>query len=223
MSSLLNDIHAEDVAEYLNRNRTFFHVFPNLLSDLSIPHPKSGQEVSLLERQVFDLRAQRDALKVEVDSLKNIAGENGQLLQKVYEFAFALLAAESEQTAVDAVYAVMRDTFEVEEVTLLSWEVPKQTVCGLHQLGFSQAWSNSLKETLQPENPVCGLLEQAWQKGLFASDTPMQSLCVIPLGQETVWGALALGATSDRFSPELGTYFLTVMGQMITARLQRLF
>ncbi len=62
MSSLLNDIHAEDVANYLNRNREFFHVFPNLLNELSIPHPKSGQEVSLLERQVFQLREQRDSL-----------------------------------------------------------------------------------------------------------------------------------------------------------------
>jgi len=66
-------------------------------------------------------------------------------------------------------------------------------------------------------------LEAQWQKGLFQTDKPMQSVCVIPLGIQSVWGALALGATTDRFNPELGTYFLKVMGQMISARLQRLF
>ncbi len=223
MSSLLNDIHAEDVANYLNRNREFFHVFPNLLNELSIPHPKSGQEVSLLERQVFQLREQRDSLQVEVDTLKDIAGENGVLLHKVYDFSYALMATETEQAAVDEVYRVMHELFEVEEVTMISWDVPKQIVNGLHQLGFSQAWSNSLKETLLPNKPVCGLLEDTWQRGLFHTDQPMQSVCVIPLGRDRVWGALALGATTDRFSPDLGTYFLKVMGQMVTARLQRLF
>lgn len=223
MSSLINDIHAEDVANYLNRNREFFHVFPNLLNELSIPHPKSGHEVSLLERQVFQLREQRDSLQVEVDTLKDIAGENGALLHKVYDLSYALLAAESEQDAVNVVYDVMHEVFTVEEVTIISWDVPKKSVHGVNQLGISQAWSKSLKETLQPGKPVCGLLEDSWQKGLFHTDKAMQSVCVIPLGQQRVWGALALGATTDRFSPELGTYFLKVMGQMITARLQRLF
>lgn len=223
MSSLLNDIHAEDVAEFLNRNREFFHVFPNLLNDLSIPHPKTGQEVSLLERQVYQLREQRDHLKVEVETLKDIAGENGVLLNKVYQFSNALLEATSNQAAVDAIYHTMQTLFEVEAIALISWELPKEPMKGMTQLGLSSAWSNSLKATLEVDKPRCGLLEDQWQKGLFQTEQPMQSVCVIPLGQKGVWGALALGATTDRFNPELGTYFLKVMGQMMSARLERLF
>lgn len=223
MSSLLNDIHAEDVAEFLNRNREFFHVFPSLLNDLSIPHPKTGQEVSLLERQVYQLREQRDHLKVEVDTLKDIAGENGILLNKVYQFCQTLLAATDDQAAVDAIYHAMQTIFKVEAIALISWELPKTPLTGMTQLGLSAAWSNSLKATLQVDKPRCGLLEAQWQKGLFQTDQPMQSVCIMPLGQKTVWGALALGATTDRFNPELGTYFLKVMGQMMSSRLQRLF
>ncbi|MDR9498168.1 MAG: DUF484 family protein [Hydrogenovibrio sp.] len=223
MSSLINDLHAEDVAEYLNHNRQFFHVFPSLLGELSIPHPKTGEEISLLERQVHHLRHQRDQLQTEVATLKDVAGENGQLLHKVYELSYRLLAANTDAEAVSEIYTAMKEVFEVEAMTLVSWEMPKALVPGLHQLGLSQQWSQSLKNALQPGEPKCGFLESGWQEGLFQTDLPMQTVCIMPLGQSRVWGALALGASNERFHPELGTYFLNVMGQMISARLARLF
>lgn len=223
MSSLLNDLHEEDVANFLNQNREFFHVFPNLLNELSIPHPETGKAVSLLERQIYQLRKQRDALQIEVDTLINVAGENGQLFQKVKAFTKALMAARSEQEAVDCIVEEMKQRFEVEEVNLVTWEVPQTGLHGMTQLGLSQNWVQTLKQTLQPEEPVCGLLENAWQKGLFHSPEAMQSVCLLPLGEQRVWGVLALGSTTDRFKPDLGTYFLKIMAEMVTARLSHLF
>lgn len=217
------ELHAEAVAEYLNQNRTFFHVFPNLVSDLSVPHPKNAQTVSLIERQLFLLREERDALQLEIDALKNIVGENGQLLTKVYAFSHALMASQTEQEAVAVIYRVMAEVFGVEQVSLLSWDVPKTPIKGFGQLGTSQAWAHALKTTMQVDSPMCGLLEQDWQKGLFNTDERVHSICVIPLGTERVWGVLALGSYAERFSADLGTYFLKEMGRLITARLQRLF
>ncbi len=216
-------IQAEEVANYLNQNRDFFHVFPSLLDELSIPHPKSGQAISLLERQIFQLREQRNHLQIEVNTLKDIAGKNGQLLYKVYQFAFKLMATKTEQAAVDVIYEAMQNMFMIEYVSFMSWDVPKLAVKGINQLGISQAWSKSLKEMLVSETPICGLLENDWQNGLFATDQLMNSVCIIPLGDKTVWGVLALGSTTDRFTPDLGTYFLQIMGSLISARLQRLF
>jgi len=34
---------------------------------------------------------------------------------------------------------------------------------------------------------------------------------------------LPLGSTSERFHSDLGTYFLKIMAEMVTARLQHLF
>ena len=172
---------------------------------------------------MFQLREQRDSLQVEVDTLKDIAGENGKLLHKVYEMSFALMATQNEQQSVDAIYQSMQTIFDVEQVSLMSWELPSQSVQGMNQLGISQTWSEALKSTLSVDKPVCGLLESEWQKGLFSTSEPMQSVCLIPLGSDRVWGVLALGSTTDRFQPDLGTYFLKVMGQMISARLQHLF
>lgn len=218
-----DEIHAEHVANYLAHNPEFFHVFPNLLDKLSIPHPSSGKAVSLLERQVWQLREQKEKLQDEVDSLVDIAGDNGRLLHKVQQLTRQMMAAETEQQAVDALYEQMRDVFKVDYMTLVSWEVPSQGIQGLSQLGVRQDWVKNLRETLQPGKPVCGLIEEKWKTGLFHGESDVHSVCCLPLGWDRVWGVLALGSPTDRFQPDLGTYFLKVMAELITARLNRLF
>lgn len=216
-------ISAEEVANYLSHNPTFFHVFPNLLDALSIPHPKSGQAVSLLERQVFQLREQRDTLKIEVDNLMDIASMNGQLFYKVQQFTKALMATQSEQSMVTAIYEQMHGLFEVDQVAMVSWDVPKISLEGVSQLGVSQSWTEALKISLKVHTPVCGLLENEWQKGLFNTAEAMQSVCLLPLGDDTVWGVLALGSKTNRFHSDLDTYFLNMMAELISARLNHLF
>ncbi len=219
-------VSAEEVADYLSRNPKFFHVFPNLLDSLSIPHPKTGQAVSLLERQVHQLREQKESLQIEVDTMVDIAGENGQLFHKVQAFTRAMVATQSEQAAVDCIYEQMKNEFLVDQIAMLSWDVPSTSLHGLSQLGVSQSWSNAMKSTLSFGKPVCGLVENDWQKGLFQTHEPMQSICLLPLGDESsnrVWGVLALGSKTDRFHPDLGTYFLAMMAELVSARLNHLF
>lgn len=216
-------LSAEQVVNYLDQNRTFFHLFPNLLDELSIPHPKSGQAVSLLERQVFQLREQRDALQVAVDLQLDIVGENAELSQKVQQFTKALMATQSEQAAVECIIEQMKTLFKVEHIALVSWDVPKVSVQGMNQLGLSQTWVSALKTTLQAEHPICGLVEKEWQKGLFSTGQAMQSVCLLPLGNTRVWGVLALGSQTDRFHPSLGTYFLKMMAELVSAKLGHLF
>lgn len=225
MSNLWGErtLHADEVANFLSQNKEFFHIFPELLDDMSAPHPKTGEAVSLVTRQITKLREERDRLQVEVDTLTNTAGENGKLLQKVYEFSYRLMAARTEAEAVDRIYQSMEEIFQVEQISLMSWDVPNQATKGINQLGISQTWSEGLKLVTKPEKPICGFVQDDWQKGLFSTADLMESVCLIPLGKNKVWGVLALGSTSDRFSPDLGTYFLNIMGNLISARLERLF
>lgn len=218
-----SDIHAEHVADYLVHNPEFFHVFPYLLDVLSIPHPATGRAVSLLERQVWQLREQKERLQDEVDSLVSIAGDNGLLMQKVHQLTRQMMTAETEQAAVDALYEQMRDVFKVDYITLVTWEVPRVGIHGMTQLGVRQDWVKTLRETLQPGKPVCGLIEEKWKSGLFHQQDDLDSLCCLPLGWDRVWGVLALGSPTNRFQPDLGTYFLKIMAELITARLNRLF
>lgn len=216
-------LHAEDIANYLDKNRTFFHVFPNLLDELSLPHPKSGKAVSLLERQVYQLREQRDGLQIEVDGLMDVAGENSLLFQKVQDFTKSLMATQTDQQAVDCIYETMGGLFEVDYISLVTWDVPQVSLRGVSQLGVSQTWSETLKSQMCVNHPVCGLLEKEWQNGLFHTQELMTSVCVLPLGTKNVWGVLALGSQTERFHPSLGTYFLKMMAELVTAKMNHLF
>ena len=53
-----NLVNEREVAAFLCRYPDFFERHPEILTELSIPHPDSGQAVSLLERQLTALRAQ---------------------------------------------------------------------------------------------------------------------------------------------------------------------
>lgn len=218
-----SELHAEQVAEYLNENRDFFHVFPELINELKVPHPKQDREISLLERQVWVFREERDKLNSEITSLKDIAGENGELLRKVYDFSHGLLAAKTEQEAMDWVYKAMYSEFKVEAVACWSWELPTQPLEGFQQLGLSQSWAKALKQTLYLNEPVCGVVAEQWQQGLFEPGQKIESVCVLPLGNKRIWGVLALGSEEQRFTSDLGTYFLQEIGRMISHRFARLF
>ncbi len=215
---------AEQVAAYLRAHPTFFHVFPDLLEHLSVPHPKTGQAISLLERQVMQLRERKARLEAELEGLVAIAGDNGRLFNRMHQLNRAMMAAETEEAAVSALMAGLQGIFGLEQVRLLSFEVPSRPVAGLQQLGISAEWKRLLQTNLEVGQPRCGALEPAWQAGLFEPHPVIASVCVVPLGFSRVWGALALGSADEsRFTPDLDTYFLRLLGELISARLSHLF
>lgn len=219
----ISGIRADQVAEYLAKNNQFFHIFPGLLDSLSIPHPESGKAVSLLERQVWQLRQQKQLLQDQVDSLVTIAGDNGVIMQKLHHLTLRLLQAPTEQIALEVLYEQLHGPFAVEQVTLMSWELPNQGLAGLQQLGIRQDWVASLKTSMQPGQPICGFIEAKWKQGLFKTNEPIESMCCVPLGWQSAWGVLALGSHSNRFKPDLGTYFLKILGEIVSARFNGLF
>nr|MDA3806325.1 DUF484 family protein [Thiomicrorhabdus sp.] len=166
---------------------------------------------------------QRDGLQVEVDGLMDVAGENSVLFQKVQDFTKALMATQTDQQAVDCIYEYMGGLFNVDYISLVTWDVPQVSLRGVSQLGVSQTWSETLKSRMHVNQPACGLLEKKWQNGLFHTQDPMTSVCVLPLGTEGVWGVLALGSQTERFHPSLGTYFLKMMAELVTAKMNHLF
>ena len=54
-----SSLTAEDIENYLRKNPDFFLGRPELLTELSIPH-RSGEAVSLVEKQVKVLREQNE-------------------------------------------------------------------------------------------------------------------------------------------------------------------
>jgi uncharacterized protein len=145
------------------------------------------------------------------------------IMQKLHHLALRLLQAPTQQAALDALYKQLQGPFAVEQVTLFSWELPNTSLAGLQQLGVRQDWVASLKASLTPGQPVCGFIEAQWKQGLFKTTEPIESMCCVPLGWQSVWGVLALGSHSNRFQPDLGTYFLKILGELVSAQFNNLF
>jgi uncharacterized protein YigA (DUF484 family) len=216
------DLQASQVINYLQKHPDFFYQAPELLETLMIPHPTSGKEISLLERQVFQLRQKNMQIQANMETYMDNARANIEIAQKVQAFAIRLMEAKDVTQAVNIILEEMQNRFNVEQCLLHSFGLPDVNVCGISQLGVSRKWSEAMRNVLQPMKPHCGLLENEWRKGIFAKTDQIQSICLLPLGSDQVWGMLALGSNDQRFEPN-DTYFLKFFCQMITAKLDSLF
>ncbi len=220
----MDELRPEQVADWLARHPDFFHRHPELVEQLSVPHPDHGRAVSLLEHQLHRLRARKAQLEQEVAAMVAIAGDNTQLFERLHQLVCALLSARSDQAAVALLQARLPALFELDQVRLVTFEVPSTPLAGLTQLGLSAEWVHALRESFTPGNPRCGPLEARWRRGMFAETPLVRSACMVPLGFRRVWGVLALGSSrADFFSPELDTYLLRQMSLLIGARLGHLF
>ena len=90
MNSTTPDAHCQpdlvnerEVAAFLCRNPDFFERHPEILTELAIPHPDSGQAVSLLERQLTALRAQLSAERQHRTRLMARAEQNERLQERL--------------------------------------------------------------------------------------------------------------------------------------------
>ncbi len=220
----MRDIQAGEVAEYLLRHPDFFQVFPELLEQLQVPDPRHGRAVSLMERQVQRLRETKRHLEEEVGALLAVAGDNDRLFQKMHRLHLALMAARTDETFVAVLLTHLTRIFTLDQVRLISFEVPQEVVPGILQLGLHSEWHQLLKQHLPLGQPRCGSLDAPWQSGLFQAKPAIESVCLIPLGNYRQWGVLALGSCeAARFSPALDTFFLKLLGELVSARLGHLF
>ena len=215
-------LSAHQVAEYLLEHPDFFYQFPHLVEFLQVPHPTTGRSVSLLERQIFQLRERNQQIQTDVDSYIFNATNNIEIAKKVQGFAVSLMEAKDVQEAVDIILEEMKLRFAVKHVMLHSFEMPSQGIVGISQLGLTSKWANAIKLALAPMKPHCGMVELEWRKGVFPKVDTIESICLLPLGSEKVWGILALGSEDNRFEPH-DTYFLKFLCQIMTAKLEALF
>src|SRR4030065_469575 len=88
-----------DIAGYLKSHPDFCQRNETLLLELNIPH-KTGPAISLIERQVAQLRLQQGKLQRRIADLVQIARENDEISGRVQQFTLKIVeCADFEQTA----------------------------------------------------------------------------------------------------------------------------
>ncbi|MGR8942101.1 MAG: DUF484 family protein [Gammaproteobacteria bacterium] len=219
MSDQQNALTSDRVADYLSDNPEFFTDHLDLLEILRIPHP-SGAAVSLISKQLEILRNRNQDLEQQLGSLIEIAKINDSSFNGMHKLTLALLETSTLEEAVASLEEVLSNYFMTDFVALrIITSKPDAALPHLF-LAPDSAELESFLPILAADQPRCGRPTLAQAKALFgAAALDVHSSAIIPMKFADMSGILAIGSRSnDRFHYSMGSFFLTHMSEIISAR-----
>lgn len=215
----------DGVVDYLLSHPEFFEAHAELLSKLKIPHP-TGSAVSLIERQVEVLRQQHRQLERKLVDLIEVARANDTLIERIHRLALALLEGANLPDRLYALQEELRERFGADEVSMFLLHArPQDADAGpARWLTTDDSGLEQFRELLKSGKPHVGRLRPPQLEFLFGEQAErIASAALVPLGDRGSLGLLAVGSHDlERFSPTLGTAFLTRISELVTAALHPL-
>ncbi len=220
----------EVVSRYLRNEPDFFARHPGVLAEIRVPHHEAGRAISLIERQVGMLREKNHNLERELHDLVSIARQNDQVTARLHRFALAMLDAASFDDALSTAQDMLRQEFRVDAVAIRLTGGPDDRAA---RPGFVEPGDRRLEalfERTRAGRPLCGgALDGETLAYLFGGQAAnIQSSALIAFGggasgaAETVRGLLCLGSKDPRrFHSDMGTSFLTQLGELLLGGLVR--
>jgi uncharacterized protein len=204
----------EMVSAYLRNHPDYFTHYPELLRQLELPH-SSGDAVSLIERQVKALREESADYRQKLEKLIAVARENEELNKRLHHLTLTLIEAATFDEVINALEDEFHDDFQAEAMEL-------------HLFSAAQADRevnpdlDGFGKFLDAALPQCGHLPQAKLEYLFGPQAEqIRSTALIPIKAQGLLGLLAFGSYSDhRFHPEMGTEYLTRLGEIVSKSLE---
>jgi uncharacterized protein YigA (DUF484 family) len=214
-------MNADDVARYLRTHPQFFDQHPELLEGIQVPHPYGGRAIPLAERQTVALRDKNKALEGKLGELLQFGEENDAISERVHRLSVALAGARDFPALAASIYFHLREDFAVPHVALRIWgkSVPAD---------FDEARAvddAQRNHAAAMGSPQCGAAAgNPFVPWFREAQEHVRSIALVPLGQTTVFGLLALGSEDPkRFFPGMGTLYLRRIGELcaagVTARL----
>lgn len=111
-------LEAEQVSDWLSRHPDFFEGREALLSLMQIPHPQTGDAVSLVERLIATLRARTEQAEGQHQALLNAARQYDQQAGAMRALVLSLLQAESPDALAQTLTAELGERFDVQHLAL---------------------------------------------------------------------------------------------------------
>lgn len=214
-------MNADDIARYLRTHPQFFDQHPELLERINVPHPYGGRAIPLAERQTVALREKLKLLEGRLAELLQFGEENDALSEKVHRLSVALAGAKDFPALAASLYFHLREDFAVPHVALRVWG--KSVPADFDEAQAVDEAQRHYASTMSA--PQCGpAIGNPFVPWFREAAEHVRSLALVPLGQTTVFGLLALGSEDPkRFFPEMGTLYLRRIGELcaagVTARL----
>lgn len=213
-------MNAADVARYLKDNPDFLAEHGELFTLLTVPHPHGGQAISLAERQLHALRDKIRLLEVKLAELIRFGEENDEIGEKVHRLSVGLLEAVDYESLRMGLFDSLREDFSVPNVALRIWN----SVLKRDGEDFAPVTEAVRFFAGDLRHPYCGAPVNLEVLDWFGEAAPhVRSIALMPLRRDAqVFGLLALGSEeAERFYPEMGTLYLSRIGDLVAAALRR--
>jgi uncharacterized protein YigA (DUF484 family) len=215
-----------DIANYLAQTPGFFERHAGLLATVQLQHPHGARAVSLQERQAEMLRDKIKGLEMRIVDMIRNGQDNVTIADRLHRWTLAVMrAAGTPSVLPDVLLAELRHQFMIPQASLRLWGVAPEHETAEFAASVSadvKAFASSLTQ------PYCGVnsgFEAARWLGLSESGGTATSLALIPLSQAGAnegkpFGLLVLGSPDPtRYTAEMGTDFLTRVGEIASAGL----
>ena len=218
-----HSITEDDIANFLANTPDFFERHAELLASVQLSSGHGSRAVSLQERQADLLRDKIKALETRVVDMIRHGQENVRIAEKLQRCTRNLLLTAHARDLPDTIVRELKTQFSIPQAAIKVWQVngifSDEGFC----TGVSsdaQAFASSLTA------PYCGVNSGFEASGWLPEPALALSLALLPL--RTAPGADAFGmlvmASPDaaRFQSDMGTEFLTQIGDLAAAALTRL-
>jgi uncharacterized protein YigA (DUF484 family) len=212
----------EVVANYLRKNPDFLDDYPDVLETLEINH-QSGSAVSLIERQVEQLRASNGEMSKQLTRLVQVASENEELMSRIHQLTLELMSIDSRQDFFTHLGNSLLNDFgaDILQICLFDQETVSEAGEDVIVIQVDDPDLEPFKVLLEKDQTVCGRLSESKLEFLFGSKARwVQSTALIPLGEKGTDGMMAIGSSDPaRFYPGMGTLFLDLLANVISITL----
>ena len=209
----------EDVKTYLQSNPEFFEENASLLAQIHLPSPHGTGTISLAERQQLAQRDKINALESNFAELVLNARDNDAIANKIHAFSLNLHKAKTFDAIEQLISQDLPEQFDISDTCLRLWANPLDAA-NSSNLVFSTVTEEVKTWVASQIQPYCGVPPSFASEDWFLE--PANSIALIPLRDVQTIGFLALASDSDkRFFTEMGTDFLSKIGELLSAALTR--
>ncbi len=215
-----NVLSTEQVAEFLRAHPDFFEQHVDVLLNINVGHPHGGRTVSIPERQLIATREKVKLLETKLAELIQFGEENDALSSKIHDLTLRLIDCATLDQLIDTVYLDLLDNFHVPHVAVRFWDVvapesssPEFQAVGTELHHFVAAM----------KAPYCGS-HPVYETNLwFGEHAPhLKSYALVPLKTGRTFGLLLMASeNAERFYADMGTVFLTHIGDVLAHCLAR--
>ena len=223
MTSGIQGITEQDIANYLANTPGFFERQAELLSSVQLTSPHGQRAVSLQERQMEMLRDKIKGLEGKIIEMIRHGQENVSIADKLHRWTRALMLTGNAGDLPEVLTRELMHQFMIPQAGIRVWGAAEAFAA----LPFARAVSADVKSLASSLTlPYCGV-NSGFDAAQWLDDpAAAASLAMIPLRHGSgieAFGLLVLASPDPtRYSIDMGTEFLQRIGEIASAGLSRL-